>query len=99
MPNGGHRTRLKGIVTSDKMDKTIIVSVERRTQNPLYRKYITRHKNYSVHDEQNRCKNGDVVEIISSRPFSKSKSWAVTKILNKAQTPPSDEMLEKEESR
>ena len=96
MPKGGHRTRLKGLVTSDKMDKSIVVSVERRTRHPLYRKYILRHKNYSVHDEQNRCCQGDVVEIISSRPFSKSKSWAVTKILKKAQPAHSSDVNKKE---
>ena len=81
MPKGGHRTRLKGTVISDKMDKTVVVTVERRTKHPLYRKHITRRKKYAVHDEKNLCKTGDLVEIITSRPFSKSKQWAITRIL------------------
>jgi small subunit ribosomal protein S17 len=81
MPNGGRRARLKGTVISDKMDKTVIVTVERRTRHPLYKKYLTRRKKYAAHDQENKCKTGDVVEIIVSRPLSKTKQWAVTRIL------------------
>jgi small subunit ribosomal protein S17 len=81
MPKGGSRTRLKGTVISDKMDKSVIVTVERRTRHPLYKKYITRRKKYAVHDETNRCHTGDQVEIVTSRPFSKTKQWAVSRIL------------------
>ena len=86
MPKGKQRTRLRGIVTSDKMDKTVVVVVERRTRYPLYQKFVTRRKSFSAHDEQNRCKPGDLVEIISSRPFSKTKKWAVTGILKPAES-------------
>jgi len=85
MPKGKHRARLRGVVTSDKMDKTVIVTVERRTRHPLYPKYITRRKSFSVHDEQNRCRPGDFVEIVSCRPFSKTKRWAVLGILKPAE--------------
>ncbi len=88
MPNSGNRTRLTGAVTSTAMDKTVIVTVQRRVKHPLYKKYINRRKRYAAHDEQNRCRLGDLVEIISSRPFSKTKRWAVTKILK-----PADEIL------
>ena len=89
--------RLKGTVTSEKMDKTVVVSVERRTRHRLYRKYMTRRKKYSAHDEQNTCKVGDVVEIIASRPFSKNKTWAVTKILKPMHTTPAARLPEEEQ--
>ena len=82
---------------SDKMDKTVVVSVERRTQHRLYRKYMTRSKKYAAHDETNRCKVGDYVEIISSRPFSKSKHWAVTRVLKQTEQTPDVEMPEEEQ--
>jgi len=84
MPEGTSRTRLKGTVTSIKATQTVVVTVQRRVKHPLYKKYIVRNKRYSVHDEQNRCKNGDLVEIVSTRPISKSKRWAVTKVLKPA---------------
>ena len=84
MPEGSGRTRLKGTVTSVKAKKTVVVTVERRVQHPLYKKYIKRSKRYPAHDEQNRCKNGDLVEIVSSRPISKTKRWAVAKVLKPA---------------
>ena len=66
---------LQGTVVSDKADKTITVRVERRFTHPLYKKTIQRSKKYAAHDEENRFKQGDVVKIIESRPFSKSKRW------------------------
>lgn len=68
---------LQGIVTSDKADKTVTVRVERRYTHPIYKKTVRSSKKYSVHDEQNKFKNGDVVKIIESRPISKTKKWAV----------------------
>ena len=97
MPEGRRRSRLRGIVTSDEMDKTVVVSVERRTQHPAYPKHIRRRKKYAAHDEENRCRIGDVVEIISSRPYSKTKRWAVTSVLKQAQGPLSSELSDKEE--
>lgn len=69
------RRVLTGRVTSDKMDKTITVIVERRIQHPLYKKFIRRSKKYAAHDETNLCKEGDVVRIEECRPISKNKSW------------------------
>jgi len=88
MPTSKGRTRLVGTVISDKMHKTVIVSVDRRVKEPFYKKYLLRRKKYAAHDEKNLCKAGDFVEIISTRPLSKTKKWAVTKILN--QTDASD---------
>lgn len=68
---------LQGVVVSDKMDKSVVVRVERRVMHPVYKKYIKRSKNYTAHDENNLCKVGDVVQIIESRPLSKTKSWVV----------------------
>ncbi len=72
---------LKGSVVSDKMDKTVVVSVERIFQHPLYKKIIKTKKKYKAHDEENRCRIGDVVEIIESRPISKTKRWKVLRIV------------------
>jgi small subunit ribosomal protein S17 len=96
MPDGKKRTRLRGTVTSAKMDKTVIVTVTRRVQHPLYKKHIDRSKRYPAHDEQNRCKNGDLVEIVSTRPLSKTKRWAVTKVLKPVGTSLSPELAEQE---
>ena len=87
---------MKGTVTSEAMDKTVVVTVERRVRHPLYKKYIKRSKRYPAHDEQNRCKNGDLVEIVSCRPFSKTKRWAVTKVLKPADTSLTPELAEQE---
>ena len=68
---------LQGIVVSDKMDKSVVVKTERRVLDPVYKKYIKRSKKYHAHDENNQCKVGDFVQIIESRPLSKTKSWVV----------------------
>ena len=68
---------MKGVVVSDKMDKSVVVNVERRTQHPLYKKFIRRSKKYVAHDENNACKEGDVVQIQECRPISKRKNWKV----------------------
>jgi small subunit ribosomal protein S17 len=68
---------MQGTVVSDANDKTVVVRVERRIMHPVYKKYITRSKRYHAHDEENRCKTGDVVRIIECRPISKLKRWAV----------------------
>lgn len=72
---------LRGTVISDKMDKTVTVSVERIFQHPLYKKTIKTRKKYKAHDEENKCRVGDVVEIIESRPISKTKRWKVLRIV------------------
>ena len=71
------RRVLTGRVTSDKMDKTVTVLVERRVMHPLYKKFIRRSKKYAAHDEANLCKEGDSVRIEECRPISKRKSWLV----------------------
>ncbi len=68
---------LTGRVTSDKMDKTVTVSVERRIMHPLYKKFIRRSKKYAAHDEQNLCRVGDTVRIEECIPISKRKTWMV----------------------
>jgi small subunit ribosomal protein S17 len=71
------RRIMQGVVVSDKMDKSVVVNVERRTQHPLYKKFIRRSKKYVAHDENNSCKEGDVVQIQECRPISKRKNWEV----------------------
>lgn len=71
------RRVLQGVVVSDKADKTITVLVERRVMHPLYKKFIKRSKKYHAHDQDNRCKTGDLVRIQECRPISKSKTWMV----------------------
>lgn len=68
---------LTGRVTSDKMDKTVTVLVERRVMHPLYKKFIRRSKKYAAHDEANLCKEGDLVQIEECPPISKRKAWMV----------------------
>ena len=68
---------LTGRVTSDKMDKTVTVSVERRVMHPLYKKFIRRSKKYAAHDEENLCQIGDTVRIEECIPISKRKTWTV----------------------
>lgn len=68
---------LQGVVVSDKADKTVTVRVERRFKHPIYQKTVRSSKKYTAHDEQNKCKVGDSVKIIESRPISKTKKWVV----------------------
>ncbi|CAN5891539.1 30S ribosomal protein S17 [soil metagenome] len=75
---------LQGRVVSDKADKTVTVLVERRFKHPLYGKVVTTTKKYLAHDETNEFDEGDVVEIVSSRPISKRKSFTVDKLIEKA---------------
>ena len=68
---------MQGVVVSDKMDKTVVVNVERKFPHPLYKKYIKRSKRYHAHDENNTHKVGDTVSIQECRPLSKTKKWEV----------------------
>ena len=68
---------LQGVVVSDKMDKTVVVKVERRVMHPIYKKFIRRSKKYAAHDELYQFKVGDIVRIRESVPFSKTKTWEV----------------------
>ncbi|NET10748.1 MAG: 30S ribosomal protein S17 [Merismopedia sp. SIO2A8] len=71
-----------GSVVSDKMDKTVVVAVENRTQHPKYGKTVVRTKRYKAHDEENTCKMGDRVRIQETRPLSKTKRWKVVDIIS-----------------
>ena len=68
---------LQGVIVSDKMDKTVVVSVERRIMHPIYKKFIRRSKKYHAHDESNTFKTGQTVRIRECRPLSKTKCWEV----------------------
>jgi len=74
-----------GVVVSDKMDKTVVVAVERIMRHPLYGKTIKRTKKFKAHDENNECKVGDTVKIMETRPLSHDKRWRVVEIVKKAQ--------------
>ena len=73
-----------GIVVSDKMEKTIVVAVDSKTLNPLYKKYVMRTKKLKAHDEKNDAKIGDRVRVIESRPLSKEKCWKLVEIIERA---------------
>jgi len=78
------RSALVGTVTSNKMDKTVVVTVERVTRHPLYGKVVRRNRKYKAHDEGNTCQTGDVVRIRECRPISKDKKFFVEEILQRA---------------
>lgn len=84
-----HRTAIRqtmvGKVVSDKMDKTVVVSVGKTTVHRLYRRYLKRTSKYYAHDENNQCGVGDLVEIVASRPLSKQKRWRVQRVLERAE--------------
>ncbi|MFW5972071.1 MAG: 30S ribosomal protein S17 [Bacillota bacterium] len=84
MAERNKRRQLIGIVVSDKMDKTVSVAVERRTQHPLYKKIVKKTNKFKAHDEENSCNQGDKVRIMETRPLSKSKRWRVIEIIDKA---------------
>lgn len=80
----GSRRTMVGVVTSDKMDKTVVVSVSRRVLNPSFGKYETKRAKYKAHSEKNDVHVGDKVLIVESRPLSKDKRWRVQKLLERA---------------
>jgi small subunit ribosomal protein S17 len=80
----GARKQRVGIVVSDKMQKTVVVAIERRYPHPLYGKMVTRTKRVEVHDEENTAKVGDRVRIMETRPLSKDKRWRVVEIVERA---------------
>lgn len=73
-----------GIVTSDKMDKSVTVRIERKIKHPIYGKYLKKSKKYVAHDEKNECGEGDLVKISETRPLSKTKRWRLVEIIEKA---------------
>ena len=81
------RKKRQGIVTSDKMDKTIVVSVERFVKHPMYEKYIGRNSSFYAHDEHDEAREGDRVEILETRPLSKKKRWRLNRIIERAPEP------------
>jgi len=87
--NGEHKThsfrrRLLGKVVSDKMDKTVVVEVVRRSRDAMYKKYVRNRDRYKAHDETNQFKVGDRVEIVEHRPISKDKRWKVVRLVARA---------------
>jgi len=78
------RKEKTGVVSSDKMEKTIIVAVERRFKHPLYGKFVKKTSKFAVHDEKNDAHKGDTVVITETRPLSKTKCWRLVKILERA---------------
>lgn len=83
----GKRKVFVGVVVSDKMDKTVVVAVDRLTRHPLYKKVVRRTSKFYAHDEHNECRVGDIVEIMETRPLSKLKRWRVVRIIQKAKVP------------
>jgi small subunit ribosomal protein S17 len=81
--HGNQKTRV-GIVVSNKMDKTAVVTVDRRVQHAKYKKFLTRRARYKVHDETNQCEIGDRVMIAECRPLSRDKRWRLSQVLEKA---------------
>ena len=82
--NRASRKTRVGLVVSDKMEKTVVVSIERRVQHPVYGKMIRRTKKLKAHDETNDAKTGDTVRIMETRPMSKDKRWRVVEIVERA---------------
>jgi len=80
----GFRRKMVGRVTSDKMNKTVVVEVIRNALDPVYKKYVRQRTRYKAHDEQNQYKTGDRVEITEHRPISREKRWLVTKLIARA---------------
>ena len=80
---GTRKTRV-GLVVSDKMEKTVVVAIERRVPHPTYGKMVTRTKKFQAHDEENSAKVGDTVRIMETRPLSKHKRWRVVEIVDRA---------------
>ncbi|MEA3464938.1 MAG: 30S ribosomal protein S17 [Thermodesulfobacteriota bacterium] len=79
-----NKKKLVGFVTSDKMDKTVVVKIDRLVPHPMYKKYLKRSATYKAHDEHNKCVVGDKVLISEARPLSRDKRWRVSEILDKA---------------
>jgi len=73
-----------GVVTSDKMDKSIVVSVERRVKHPKYGKFVKKTTKFVAHDEKNDCHIGDTVKIMETRPLSKTKNWRLVEVVERA---------------
>ena len=79
----GARKKLVGTITSDKMDKTVVVRVERLVPHAVYKKYVRRRENFKAHDEKSEFRVGDRVEIVETRPMSKDKRWRVARLIER----------------
>lgn len=84
MKTRGTKRQVTGTIVSNKMDKTVLVQVERLVKHPMYKKYVRRRNKYTAHDQDNACNIGDRVIITESRPLSKTKRWRVSQIIEKA---------------
>ncbi|HET6491260.1 MAG TPA: 30S ribosomal protein S17 [Syntrophales bacterium] len=84
MDQRGNKRTIKGVVVSNKMDKTVVVKTERLVKHTGFRKYVHQHQTYKAHDDRNECGVGDTVLIVESRPLSRDKRWRVREILEKA---------------
>jgi len=84
MENRNLRKERIGVVTSNKMEKSIVVSEVGKVKHPKYGKFVLRTKKYSAHDENNECGKGDIVKIMETRPISKNKCWRLVEIIEKA---------------
>tara|TARA_B000000532_G_C18573529_1_gene279525 strand:- start:87 stop:341 length:255 start_codon:yes stop_codon:yes gene_type:complete len=73
-----------GIVTSNKMEKSIVVSIERKVKHPLYGKFVKKTSKFVAHDQENTCNEGDTVKIMETRPLSKNKNWRLVEIIERA---------------
>ena len=81
---GSNKRAMIGTVVSDRMEKSIVVSVETLKKHPAYKKYIRRSKRYLAHDEKNECRTGDTVRISETRPLSSRKSWKLVEVIDRA---------------
>jgi len=79
-----NKKQIVGVVSSNKMDKSITVSVERKLKHPIYGKFVKKTKKFMAHDEKNECNEGDLVRIVESRPLSRVKRWSLVEIVEKA---------------
>ena len=84
MSERNYRKERVGVVVSDKMDKSVVVSVERQLMHPIYGRTVKKKKRYVAHDEKNDCKVGDTVKIIETRPMSKTKRWRIGEVVERA---------------
>ncbi len=82
--NRGIRRTVRGVVTSNKMDKTVVVMVERKVRDKHFHKFVKKQVKYYAHDERNENNIGDLVELVEARPYSKSKRWRVARVIVKA---------------
>ncbi|OPY06405.1 MAG: 30S ribosomal protein S17 [Syntrophus sp. PtaB.Bin001] len=84
MRERGQKRTIKGVVVSNKMEKTVVIRAERLVKHPVFHKYTRKHVKYMVHDEKNECKIGDTVVIMESRPLSRLKRWRMLNIIERA---------------